>query len=214
MPSVIVIGSHSDDQTIGVAGTAAKLAAEGFKVYTFILSKGAQSHPHLKRSFIVKTRIQEAKAADEVIGGAGVKFFDLHENKFDKGAQDTDIVLQLSRAFDRLKPEKVFTHSEDDVHKDHRSTYRITLLAWENSKHKPAVYTYDIWNPWNYKGRTAPRMIVDISEQFDKKISALHCFRSQRVQALIPLMWLVYVRAIFHGFLHGVRYAEIFRRVR
>jgi len=88
------------------------------------------------------------------------------------------------------------------------------LAAWELSELKPAIYTFDVWNPWSFKSRIRPRIIVDISKFFGMKMEAIKAFKSQKIQMQIPLTGLVYVRAIFHGFMNNVRYAEVFHRLR
>ena len=61
--------------------------------------------------------------------------------------------------------------------------------------------------------RRNAKMIIDISHTFARKLDALSAFRSQRV-AVFTLLWSVYAKAIYYGVKRGVRYAEVFYKVR
>ncbi|HIH24915.1 TPA: hypothetical protein HA251_07820 [Candidatus Woesearchaeota archaeon] len=63
------------------------------------------------------------------------------------------------------------------------------------------------------KKRRNPRLSVDISSTFVRKLDALSAFKSQKV-ALFTLVWSVYTKAIANGLRRGTRYAEVFYKVR
>ncbi|MFH1649655.1 MAG: PIG-L deacetylase family protein [Candidatus Woesearchaeota archaeon] len=214
---IIIICAHADDQILGAGGTMAKYASEGYEVRTLIMSKGEGSHPHLKPKVVTRMRFDETRKAHEIIGCPHFDFYDLKEGAFEKDAVEQGTHDRLAKLFDLVKPEKVFTHSHDDVQipgNDHRAINHIVLKAWEMSESKPALYTFDVWNPWSFKSRIRPRIVVDVSTFFGKKMEALKAFKSQKIQMQIPLTGLVYARAIFHGFMNNMRYAEVFYRLR
>ena len=65
---VLVFGAHPDDE-LRMAGTMAKLAAEGVQVHVAIMTNGNEGYPRPEmRDTIVALRRQEAADADRVLG--------------------------------------------------------------------------------------------------------------------------------------------------
>ncbi len=213
MKNILVVCAHPDDEVFGPGGTMAKYSNEGFKVDAIIFSYGEQSHPWLKKKFVVDTRIKEQKKASELLGIKNTVFFGLREGYFKEGIEKESILKKLVSLIKRKKPVKIFTHSIDDPHPDHNIVHKTVLEALEKSKHKCDVYTFDVWNPVNIMKRKKPKLYVDISDTFGKKIGALKCFKSQKV-SLISLLWSVYLKAVISGIENKTRFAEVFYKVK
>jgi LmbE family N-acetylglucosaminyl deacetylase len=210
---VLIICAHSDDQVIGAGGTIAKLAKEECQVRTFICSFGEQSHPHLKKVEVRKMRVFESQKANQILGGTSVLFLGMREGHFLEEYDHLRWRGKLLRHIHEFKPQRILTHSADDPHPDHRAVHHIVMDLYEKGGLKCEIYTFDIWNLFNIKKRRNPRLIVDISKTFTRKLDALSAFRSQKV-ALFTLLWSVYTKAIYYGLKRGVRYAEVFYKVR
>jgi LmbE family N-acetylglucosaminyl deacetylase len=208
---VFVICAHSDDEIIGPGGTIAKMAKDGAKVFTFIMSYGELTPAWIKHKHTIETRTHEAEKADKIVGGSGVHFFGLKEGSFTKEAEEKDVVKQLKAYIKKEKPTLIFTHIKEDPHRDHKDTLEIVKRSVIESKHKPGVYSFGIWNPLQIH-RRAPHLVVDISDTFKTKMKALDVFKSQHLVILL-LMPGIISRAKFQGFMKGYRYAETFRRV-
>lgn len=210
--TVMVFCAHSDDQILGPGGTLAKLASGGAKIITVIFSFGERSHPHLKEEVIKKIRVQEAKKADKIIGGSEVLFLGLRETKFMQDAEQTNIYAKLKKLVLKYGPSLIFTHDLDDKDipsLDHPCVHKIVMKVLDTLKYKGKVYAFDVWNPFSFKNRFEPKLYVDISRTFGKKIEALGCFESQYV-ALFTLVRAVYVKAAIYGIINKCRYAERF----
>jgi len=221
--NVLIICAHSDDQVLGTGATMAKLAREGYNVYSFIFSYGESSHPHMKLSHVAKTRVAESKDADSIIGGKGVFFLGLKDTKIGKDFADKKMFAKLERIFKDYKPKKIFTHSIDDALPDHRSVRDIVVNTYdklnENNGFKTDIYSFDVWNIWNLKKRYKPALVVDVTPYFKYKIKALHAFKSQinvfSYTYLVNILYLgVYVRAVINGLRYGYRLAEVFYKIR
>jgi LmbE family N-acetylglucosaminyl deacetylase len=212
MGTILVIGAHSDDQIFGPGGTIAKYAQQGHTIKTIIMSYGELSHFWLQEHYTIDMRIAESDHADKIIRGKGVTFFDLKEGKFLEESEEKEIVKKLSRMIKKEPPLKIFTHGEDDPHKDHRETLKLVLKSLDTLPFQIPVYTFNVWNLFNFK-KDYPRMIIDISDTFSTKIRALKCFKSQK-HAMLLLLWSVYARAFFHGIRNDMKWAEVFFRVR
>lgn len=210
---VLIICAHSDDQVIGAGGTMARFSREGVDVRTFICSFGEQSHPHLKPVEVRKVRVKESQSANKILGGSSVLFLGMPEGRFAEEYEQRRWRQKLLRHIHTFKPDRILTHSPDDPHPDHRAVYHITEDLYEHGKLQCEVYAFDVWNLFNIKKRRSPRLIIDITKTFTRKLDALSTFRSQRV-TLLTLLWTVYAKAIYFGLKRGVRYAEVFYKVR
>ncbi|MDD9952715.1 MAG: PIG-L family deacetylase [Candidatus Woesearchaeota archaeon] len=211
MKRVLVFCAHSDDQVFGPGGYTTKLAKEGSKIHTIICSYGEMSHPHLKEQEVQQIRVKEAEKADKMLGGSGVMFLGLKEGSFEHECKP--IYHDVIKTIKKLKPDMILTHSSDDPHPDHRAVHRMFLKLYDDAGLQCSVYTFDVWNLFNLGKRKNPKLVVDVTKTFKKKIDALQAFKSQRM-ALVVLLWSVYTKAVIWGFRRGCRYAEVFYKIR
>ena len=168
--TIFVFGAHSDDFVIGAGGTIAKYAKEGKKIISIVFSYGEKSHPWLKEEVVQKMRAKEALQSSKILG-CKTYIFNLKEGHFLE--EYPGIEAQVKRLVSRYKPTRIFTHSDDDPHPDHRSTYQLTLKFQESlSEPKPELYVYSVWNPVSLK-TTCPTLYEDITSTFSLKLNAL-----------------------------------------
>jgi len=196
--SVMVICAHSDDQTFGPGGTVAKYAKEGKKIYTVIFSYGHISAPLMKKEVVASARVKEAKNVDKFIGGQGVVFLGIDENKFAEQFNQKKMYPKLKKLILEHKPSRIFTHSHDDPHPDHRALNKVLLETLDRMKYKCDVYVFDIWTLLNTKKQHHPKVVIDISNTFSTKVKALKMFESQKM-SLFSLTWSVYLKAWLLG---------------
>jgi len=209
--NIVVICAHPDDQVFGAGGTIAKYAAEEKNVYTIVFSYGESSHPWLKKRVTAEMRKKECIEANKVLGGKKPVFLGMDETKF---KEDSESAKQaIIRFLKSKKPSKVFTHSIDDPHPDHKAVYDIVMETAESSGTKADVYVFDVWNPVNLRKRHAPKMYVNTTATFGKKIEALNCFKSQII-SLIALITSVYAGAFLNGLHSGTMLAEVFYKAK
>ena len=211
--NILVFCAHPDDEVFGAGGAIAKYAKEGFRIKTIVFSYGEQSHPWIKKRFVVETRVKESQEASKVLGSELPTFLALREGYFSGDAEKRNVEKYLSNLIKKTSPAKIFTHSVDDPHPDHNITHNIALNALKKSGKKCSVYTFDIWNPFNAMKRKNPMLYINISGTFGTKIKALRCFRSQTA-SMISLLWSVYFNAIRNGIENRTRFAEVFYKVR
>lgn len=217
-PTILVFVAHSDDEVLGCGGTIAKYAKKGYDVHTIICSFGESSHPHLKPEIIRKTRVQEAKRADTILGGNGVQFLGLREGNFLKDIEKGSLFKNLVKRIKELKPERILTHDPHDSHPDHQAVHKIVLRIAKKLPQKTEIYTFHIWTIFNRQRTKTPLWYVDVTDEFRQKIRALHAFPSQismlsYTQANNFLYVLTYLKAFVAGLRKGVRYAEVFHKI-
>ena len=75
-----------------------------------------------------------------------------------------------------MRPTIVYTHTESDLHQDHRNVHRATLVA---ARLVPSVYCYE--SP-SATVEFEPVRFVDIGEQLEAKLEAIGAYASQTEQ--------------------------------
>ena len=210
---VLTFCAHNDDQLLGAGGTLAKYSREGKTFKTYVFSFGEGSHPWLKRKYTATMRVREAQKAEKILGGKDIYFFGIKERSFEDEVEKGNMEPHIISIIKKNNPSKIFTHSMDDPHPDHRAVHSIIMKIAEKMKYKGDVYTFNIWNPINIRKRSNPRMVVDISTTFKKKLEAFKAHKSQKL-TFITLWWDIYRRDFINGLMHHCKYAEVFTKVR
>jgi len=211
--NILVFCAHSDDQIFGPGGTLAKYAREGKGIYTIILTYGTAAMPWLKEEIAIRTRVNESREVNKILGGKKVYFFNLIEGKFVDSYEEQNLEENMINIIKKIRPSKIFTHSFEDPHPDHRAAYKILMSILDKIKYKGGVYLFDVWNPLTIRKSKLAKMYVDITETFNIKIKALKCFPSQWT-SLAALLWSVYLRAFIHGFHIHKLFGERFFKIR
>ena len=138
--TVLVIGAHSDDETLGAGGAIARHIAEGDTVYAMMFTTGLASRDGLENTTYrsdeqystLKTAIlrreEHADAAARVLGFSWYARHDMPDNAMDT-VPLLDVVKHVEEAIDDLKPELVYTHHGGDLNIDHAVVYRAVMTA-------------------------------------------------------------------------------------
>ncbi|MCF7871402.1 PIG-L family deacetylase [Candidatus Woesearchaeota archaeon] len=221
--TILIICAHSDDQILGAGGTIKKYNEKGYEAHTIIFSYGELSHFHLKKDYVKEMRIKESEEAENIIGGKGITFYDHTDGQIKNETKTKQTHKLIKQKINELKPEKIFTHSQDDIHPDHRAVYQTVLDAYNELPKKTQknieIYSFEISQLWNLKKRKTPVLVIDITTQFKAKIKALHAFKSQinifSHTYEVNLLYLgVYVRAFIAGLIYKKKLAEIFYKIK
>lgn len=211
---ILVFVAHSDDETLGMGGTIAKFSKEGKEVITIIVSNGGGSSPWLNKDMIVNERMKEAKAIGEFLGTAETIFLGYDDGKLSKELENKKAREEIKNLIQKYKPEKIFTHSYYDKHisLDHQAVNKAVLEVLEeiDPENKIILYGFEVWNVVEEKH---PRIYIDVSKTFKKKLQALKKFKSQKIYIYALLIPVVY-RAIISGIMNKCRYAERFYKLR
>lgn len=210
--NILCLCAHNDDQIIGAGGTLRKYANRGKIIKTIIFSFGKSSHPHLKPKVIVSKRVNESLKSDKIMGGSGIAYLDVREGHFKEDFKRKNIRTHLKKVLKEFKPSKIFTHSDDDFHPDHKAIFELVSDMIKKKEITCAVYTFDIWNIIKLKKKNLPKLVEDISETFHTKVEALKAHKSQKA-TIISLMWNMYLKAITNGFFYRCKYAEVFYKI-
>lgn len=210
--SILFFCAHNDDQIIGAGGTIAQYAMEGKEIYVYIFSYGEGSHPHLKRKVIIRERVMESKKSDKILGVKETVYFGIKEGRFASELSKGKMVSKIKKIIEYHMPSKIFTHSLDDPHPDHRAVYHSISSISRRIGFKGDLYSFEIWNVLNFRKTNCPKLVVDITDTFHKKVKAFRVHESQKF-TIITLMWNIRLKALLNGFNNRVKYAEVFQRI-
>lgn len=204
--TILVLCAHNDDNIIGVGGTIAKYSKEGKNVKTIIFTYGELSPPHLKPEVVREMRYKESVKAEQILTGGGVEYLGLQEGHFLD--EEKKVLTKLRKIIRDLNPTKIFTHSINDPHPDHKAVHQIVMKVAKQIE----IYSFDVWNVVNVRHRNKPLLIVDISDQFSKKVHAFQAHKSQR-HVMVLLLGKIFLKDWTNGIRHGCRFAEVFVKI-
>jgi bacillithiol biosynthesis deacetylase BshB1 len=174
---VLAVGPHPDDVEIGLGGTLAKLSAAGHGVGILDLTRG-----EMGTRGTLEERTAEAQEAAALLGVA------VRENAGlpDSGLANNDEQRQtVARVIRRLRPGLLLAPLDNDRHPDHEAAHALvrdanymaglSKLDAEGAPHRaPSVLYYRV-----YGDPTPPDLVIDISETFATKMTALKAHASQ-----------------------------------
>jgi len=207
--TIIVFSAHSDDFVIGAGGTIAEYTKEGRKVICLVMSYGEKGLPWLKERIARKMRSEETLEASKILKCRST-FFNLIEGKFLQNCEG--VKDKIEKIILKENPSKIFTHSQEDPHPDHKAAHKITLEIYERLQKKPEIYVYSVWNPVSFNTQY-PSLYVDISKTFFTKLKALRKFKSQKIHVAYPFFLLLY-KSIKDGIKMRKRFGEHFFRIK
>ena len=215
---VLAIAAHRADIELTCGGTPIKAASQGHRTGILDLTEG-----ELGTRGSATLRGQEAERAAAVLGVA------IRENLKlpDAGIVNTPETRRLiARVLRRLKPAIVIAPAQQGRHPDHRVTAELVRDACFVSglakiepdlpKHRPRKVLHCM----TYReDHVRPTFVVDISNEFERKLEAIRCYGSQfdEVQQAgevypngDPLYEIVRHQAAHYGSLIRTRYGEPF----
>jgi LmbE family N-acetylglucosaminyl deacetylase len=212
---VLVFAAHPDDEIIGCGGTIARLSAMGKQVFvvTFCAGETGYNTPEMKDK-IAQMRRAEAEACDRVLGTTERVIL----GKPTQGVvNDRETYQECVRLIRHYRPDVIFTHWNEDKHRDHRAISVVTdearWKAYENVLadmgepwYTPELYYYEVLELFPH-----PSLLIDITDTFRKKRDAMQTQQSQF--AVLPgIMEYIEGLAKVRGYARGTQYAEAFLR--
>ncbi len=211
--TVMIICAHPDDEVLGAGGTIAKYHSEGKKVVAVIFSYGESSHWWLQKKYTIEMRVKECKDAGNILGTDDTIFLGLKDFDLKNEIEDEKNIDLLQKVVMRYFPEKIFTHSPDDIiYSDHKAVWDAVEKVLNRMHYRGDVYTFNIWGQ-DVRVSKNPKLFVDISDTFNLKKKALKCFKSQHMY-IFQLIMGSYWRAFRLGRMNKTKYAEVFTKIR
>ena len=204
---VLVLSAHSDDQVLGLGGTIAKLSKQGDKVISVVYSAGEKSPIWTrKKEKLINERMKETIKADKILGIKKTIFLKYPDVTLRKN-QD-EINEKTLKIIKEYKPQKIFVHHKKDLHPDHLAVWKACKYSLKKIKSSPEIYGYEV-NSWFSPFTQQAELVVDITNEYKKKLRAIKCFKTQRY-LLFFLNPLLELRGFHYGSIYGFKYAEAF----
>ncbi len=193
---VLVIGAHPDDIELGCGGFLLKLKDSGAKVYGLTMTCGEKG-----------TNL-EGKREEEALKAARFMELDGHWVLAfpDTGLQESVPHMRkvIEKKIQELAATMVLTHTDVDVHGDHRAVHAATREA---ARAVPTVLCYEDVSTTN---QFTPNFYVDIGSYIDDHLKACAFHRSQAHRSYMDPE-VIRGRAAHRGMQIGVSFAQAFR---
>lgn len=229
--TVLVVMAHPDDAELTCGGSIARWSREGDRVMLVIATDGARGgkdrDPNAAR--MSEIRRQEAESAATVLGVAEILFLGFSDGEL---VDDESLRGTLVEQIRRLRPDVAVAMDPLSViqgnayinHRDHRMLGMAFLDALYPEASSPGYFPEQLER--GLLPQKVPELLlvnsdqanhwIDVSDTLDVRFDALRRHVSQI--ALWPENGEAIVRqqrelAAVRGIEHGVRYAEVFRRV-
>ena len=173
---ILVFGAHPDDVELGCGGTIIKHSQKGSKVGVIDLTRG-----ELGTRGNIKIRDSEMQDSTKIMGVIMRENMNFKDGFFQN---DEDHKLKLIRKIRKYRPEIVITNAPTDRHPDHGRSSRLTVDSCFLSGLEKIETNQAIWRPkyiYHYIqfNHLAPDFVIDISDEIDKKIESVLCYKSQ-----------------------------------
>lgn len=216
---LLAIFPHPDDAELTCGGTLHKSVKQGRRVGVLDLAAG-----EMASRGTTALRAAEAARAAQVLGIHCRENLNLP----DTGITNTPETRRLvALAIRRWRPRIVITTAPSPFgrHPDHRETAELVRDACfvaglkrldDTSPHRPLKVLHSITYREDY---LKPTFVVDVSEEFDRKLEAIRCYESQFEGAIQagevypngePLLDIIRHQGAHYGSLIRTRYGEPF----
>lgn len=218
---LLAVFSHPDDE-LGCIGTLRKHAQRGDDVTLVWTTHGELASQFVDQSDeeVRRVRREHGDWVAEKVGGAA-HFFDMGDSRMTGGRDEG---LALARLYAEVKPDVLFTWSDDHPHPDHRATAKIAFDALTlaripkilNEGLPPGAEPLEPHRQrvrfLQYVSSASPRPVVhvDIGEQIELATEIFTFYQRFYGWEYTPENFLE-ARALA-GRESGVRYAEKFQR--
>jgi len=175
---VLAIAAHRDDVELTCGGTLIKASRQGYRTAVIDLSEGETGTRGTAES-----RASEAEKAAGVLGLAARENLRLPDAAIVNSPQTRAL---LAVAVRRFRPRIVIAPAQQGRHPDHRATAELVRDACfiaglrKVEPEVPAHRPHKVLHCMSYREDwIKPTFVVDVSEEFEQKLAAVACYRSQ-----------------------------------
>ncbi len=222
---ILIVAAHPDDEVLGCGATIAKLARQGHEAYTLILGEGKTSRQPDCKAASLRREInglkKETEKANGLLGVKKVFWSSFPDNRFDSVSL-LDIVKEIEKIKERIRPEIIFTHHAGCLNIDHEITFRAVLTAARPTKSETVkdIYSFEVpssteWNSYSKETAFIPNVFSDVDDTIDIKIRAMAEYKSELREYPHPRS-LQHIKEIakVNGTKAGLEYSENFVLIR
>ncbi|GDX68612.1 LmbE family protein [Anaerolineae bacterium] len=185
---LLIVAAHPDDEILACGGTIARALDSGAEVCVLFLGEGVSARfpfgSYDSEQFREETRHRLASAGKSlsILGVSDVSFGERYCCQFDTLPQLT-LTKEIEQVMDRFKPTILLTHNPSEVNIDHRVTYDAVEAACRPTRSSVPrqIYTFEIVcsGSWTFETTFKPNVFVDVSQFWEKKLKAWHCYSGE-----------------------------------
>ena len=202
--NVYVLSPHTDDGELGAGGLITRLIESGANVFYFAFSTAEKSVPKEFEKNVLKKEVINA-TAKLGIKKENVIIYNYEVRKLNYARQE--ILEDLIKHRNELKPDLVLMPSLGDIHQDHSTIAQEGLRAFKNT----TILGYElIWN--NLTFNTTSFVTLE-KKHVQSKCNALKEYKSQGKRNYMSEEF-IYSLAKTRGVQIGSEYAESFEVIR
>ncbi len=213
---VLAIAAHRDDVEQTCGGTLLKMAENGHRTAILDLTRG-----EMGTRGTAEEREREAGEAARILEVAWRQALDIPDGRVEN---TWDNRLKVANVVRQLRPRVVILPYWQGRHPDHYTASTLGYEACFVAGLKKAPIDGEAYRPYKILYASLyfdvrPSLVVDISEQFERRLDALLAYKSQyndqeAGKGLFPAREEIRERiatmASFYGLMAGVKYAEPF----
>ena len=182
--NILVVVSHTDDETIGMGGTIKKHIKEGCNVFAMSMTDGVNSRDNVSEKEITERKLASEKAS-KILGFKWEENYNFSDNAMDKYPL-LEIIKCIEKVKDKIKPVLVYTHSGADLSIDHQIVSKAVLTTFRPQPNElcKEIRLFEVASATDFgqksiTGRFDPNLYVEISETWESKLNALKQYNSE-----------------------------------
>ncbi len=208
---VLIIAVHPDDETLGCGGTLLKHKANGNEIHWLICTTINRSHNYYE---IREKEIKKTKKAYNFDSVHNLRLKTMQVDEYNM----SDLVSQISKVINEVKPNIIYLPFKGDVHSDHRKIFEASYSCTKSFRYSfiKKIYMIETLSETEFAPSTKedsfiPNVFVDITKYMDKKIQIMKIFESEISEHPFPRsLKNIKALATLRGATCGCKYAESF----
>ncbi|MEU7989730.1 PIG-L deacetylase family protein [Streptosporangium canum] len=227
---VLVVTAHPDDVDFAAAGSIARFTDRGVEVTYCVVTDGDAGgfDRELDNGGMAGLRRTEQTNAAKIVGVTDLRFLGYHDGTV---VQSLDLRRDITRVIRQVRPDLVITHTPErnygfiaPSHPDHRAVGGSALDAVYPDARNPYTFpsllleegleAWTVREVWLNGGQT-PDHHIDITDTFERKLSALraHVSQTSHMEGFDDFLRTRFSQVAAEAGLGEGRYAEAFQRV-
>jgi len=182
--TILIIVSHTDDETLAMGGTIAKHINSGDKVYAISMTDGLSARNNATNSEI-RERFNASEKAAEILGFKWIKKGNFPDNQIDS-IPLINIIKFIEEVKSQINPSIIYTHSSADLNIDHQLVSKAVLTSFRPQLNETwkEIRLFEIPSSTDYGHRAVtniftPNLYINIEETWELKLKALKSYDAE-----------------------------------
>ncbi len=213
---IMIIAVHPDDETLMAGGTILLYKKRGYEVYVLNITNVLVSEGWSE--IIVNKRENEINKVSKLYDLDGFYNLNFPTTKLDTIPMGF-LVEEISKVINIVKPNELILPNRSDVHTDHRISFRAVFSCTKNFRYPfidrilmGETLSETEFAPALTEEVFIPNIFIDISDDFERKISIMEVYESEIMKDYLPRsISSIEALARYRGSRIGVEYAEAFQ---